>query len=902
MLRSQDMTLCEIYGVNDFSGIGTDEYSVTLASTLPSSTFTNDNLYIQGTLVLDVNTTFTNCTVKMGPGAWIYTQGTVALVIDASRFFACNKMWRGISIFGKGSANVQSSAFEDAQYCFSFSAIPTVATFIRNTFNRNYVGIRVTGIPILTQNIFGNVFNCTLNLNAPYPGQSPSPGAVSLCGIELTNASLIVGNATLPQGPNFFLRMRGGIFSDHAQLTVWNGFFLSMRSINTGGNEFQGLPSGSGIIARNGAVSVNGGPPEPVGYCTFSSNEQDGIYAEDADLSVWHSLFSENIAGIRSLGNNAAEVIDIEECDFNSLGRSAQFSLQVWGVFLDQSNSLLFNRLDNNQFTTSSNPVAQVTVYGMQINGDPAGQGCSVSGNSFENFAGTPVEFIRIQANAADNFIVEENDIRFHQVSGLDNRWGIAMFTGSGVNHRIWNNEIYGDAGNFTNNYTCGFHINRVPNIEMCINATDIGRRGFHFIENSNPMEFGSNIIGSHFNGLEIASGGTSGEIGDQIRTANEWSVATGAYGNLAAWNNSLTWTNSEFVAHDPNPIFIPSIALREPDLLFTIQAGDPEGCAQKAEVQKLSTFDEQVADGTYQTFSEMETWEAQRRVYYKLLRFPELAEEVADFYAQIDEQSAGRFARVDFEFRQAMEPSGVVQTALVENLVALAETEAALLALSAELEAAPTEALWDHQEALAAEWTALMQTREALRAEIIAGRHEALEALAPLLAGLPQTTSYEQARVQYLQWAIQKAKDESFSEAEIADIHALIESDAAQTGYAAAEVALLLPLGDPLANGLPFDCGAGTGERDAHLHGEDLIGKNFLFPNPTANSVQLDASALKQKGVLSISNLLGRQVMAVPVENNPRLDVSKLENGVYWCVLETLKGVAFRQKLVIFR
>jgi len=75
------------------------------------------------------------------------------------------------------------------------------------------------------------------------------------------------------------------------------------------------------------------------------------------------------------------------------------------------------------------------------------------------------------------------------------------------------------------------------------------------------------------------------------------------------------------------------------------------------------------------------------------------------------------------------------------------------------------------------------------------------------------------------------------------------------------------------------------------------------VFPNPTQDLIQLDfnPSLISQNKKISICNSLGNLVLSNSSEHqhNEQIDISFLENGIYYLSLKTLDGFLFTKKII---
>ncbi len=156
------------------------------------------NVYVVGNFEVDAPFTFQNALVKIDSGVTISIAGSPngydnggSLGINNSKLFACDSLWKGITMGFLSSINTwNNSEIEDAEtaiYASGFSALSIQQT----TFNRNRVGIELNtpfpNIWILGPVIWvftGNHFIC----NAPLNGTT---NEITQVGVKLKDSDLL---------------------------------------------------------------------------------------------------------------------------------------------------------------------------------------------------------------------------------------------------------------------------------------------------------------------------------------------------------------------------------------------------------------------------------------------------------------------------------------------------------------------------------------------------------------------------------------------------------------------------------------------------------------------------------------------------------------------------------------
>lgn len=898
-LNAQEETLCEIYGHDIFLPIGSSG-NTTNASSLSNTNFTTGTkLYIEGTLLVNVNVSFSGCIVRMGTDAQIVTSGTVNLVIQNSYFFSCDDMWQGIVLQPNVTTNITGTEFEDALTCFTINTVQKTS-FSGNTFDRNRIGILVSA-PFAPYPFSNNTFTCNSMLNAPWDG------TISRSGIEVNNsiADLIAYNL----GDNVFSNMQCGILAQQSFVRVGNALFTGMTH---DGEDFGGQPGGSGIIALGGVLDIN---PLQSGYnasndCEFNGNDKSGITTRATILRIVNALFINNRFGIDSRENPDGQSIGISWCKFLDLGLSPLSSGSVFGIYLERSNNSKVNSendifIHNNQFETEAISPA-VGIYGIRVVGAPAAtSACIIRRNVMENFSPKIVIFISIIPNGADHFFVELNEMEFHEVNAtLTDRFGIEIQGGNGFENAAYTNTIWGDGGIQTvKTFSCGFHVVGSHDFRYCQNSTDFGFRGFHFGGVCNGTDFIENIIGHHNLGLHLSK---TGEIGTQTRTLNTWSTDAGAYVTEAAWNQNPAWINARFIVHSDDPKFLP--VQHTPSDWFIKQGEDETTCNELYAEVELDSFDRKVALGNYEPDYAVQSWDAERRLYYKLLRFAGFSTTpvMSDFFDEIDNTSAGKFAKADFALWEAILMTESAQEGLDDIRLVITAKADSLVLLDSLLAIAFDSVVQSRKNLLMQTLNDLIEDEQEIRDQAFDDRSDALDAVATLISNLPQTTDYEQAHADYMGLVINKWQGLAFSSGDLTAIQTLSVGADSTIGVTALDARSLLPAGDSLWLELfdPSCLGGGSEERpvnDLDEKSKQYIQLVELQPNPAREQVQIRLSR-QASGRVLLYDMTGRSKKETGFVNTHKfvLETAGLTPGVYTCMVRFDDGTSGHQKLII--
>jgi len=881
-------TWCSAFDTGKIINIG-EPNTTTDASSLSSTNFTSGTkIYIQGTLNIDVNTSFEGCLVQMGTGASITV--SAALHIGNSIFFSCQNMWAGIIVVSSSSVEVSSSQFEDALVCFNISALGTYK-FTDNTFNRNRVGIQ-SNVPFAPSPFAGNTFSCTSALKTPWAG------TFSRSGMEV-NSTAILG--VPDQTANTFTGLQCGLFAQNSAVTLYRANFAGMF---TGAENFGGLLGGSGIIAIGCNLRVNEflTPYNINTACQFENNQVAGITSRGTVQLYHNCLFRGNRFGIDSRANTNGQPLTLEHSEFLNLG--LPFHSTVFGVYHERSNAVSDQSPDiivRNRFVTSAIASAVIT-RAIHVVGTATIGKSFIENNKFENFSSVMMRFISILPNQADNFRINRNRMIFHSVATTSSRYGIELDGGSGFSHTASYNTVTSDDQVMDGHtYTCGLHVDQSPNFRMCVDSTDWGLRGFHFPTNSNWTDLRENIIGHHQYGLQL---GIIGQIGSQVRTSNQWSTDGGAYGVWAAFNQNSAWQQSIFIVQSSDPEILPT--LRSPAGWFFPQEGTPNGCAEPFTDIELDSFDRIVAAGNQLASSEAEAWDSERRVYLKLLRFPDLSEEpeVDGFYAQIDSTSAGQYAKVDFELWKAILTTESNQETLDDFRLQISIKSDSITVLDSLLEISFDTAAFSKKDRLVQEIDSLMYEVIQIGEQAQEDRTAMLDSVALMAQSLPQITVYELARSDYYKMVIKKWQALDFDSTDLELIRVLSQISDSLAGVTVLDARTLLPPGDSLWTEL-IDPSCADEEEERHAgsrinHDEFPVLVN-LHPNPANERVILQLSK-PISGHILLFDTYGRLKIKRMFANSSvvSLETAGLNTGIYNCLLYFEDGTFSPHQIII--
>lgn len=228
-------TLCQQFGENFVPDItiGTNESSITFSANLGVAGWTQKNVVINGTFVVNSNFQIYNCSLKMGKNAIIRIDPNVTFGSYFSKYFRCGTdLWTGFVATG-GNNSFFFNQIEDAFVAMDIKSASASVVLVANYINRNIVGLKASNIAV-NAILAANRFESTSNLNGS--------NTTSFAGVQLDNCpSAAIGltvhepayrnvyknqefgiklyNSTTTIGLSTFYDNHNGVFADYS--VVW---------------------------------------------------------------------------------------------------------------------------------------------------------------------------------------------------------------------------------------------------------------------------------------------------------------------------------------------------------------------------------------------------------------------------------------------------------------------------------------------------------------------------------------------------------------------------------------------------------------------------------------------------------------------------------------------------------
>lgn len=295
----------------------------TFASSLGISGYSNTEVYIENRFYVDIDFTFTNCTVYVASGGQLIVMNDIMLTLDNTDVQGCTNMWNQILLRDPGSkiTVMNQSKIRDAET--GIYAMDRTEFYVHDSD----ISECITGIatdPDTTgnyRNIIGKVWGCRFGMwnsgsfKPDYAGQPPH-GAIPRAGIELNNvAGITIGNYSA--GKNQFNRMHAGIVGWGSDYRVVNSEFTLHSNDAAYPKEYAGtavISKGDSFISKarlsfqpvSGAgLTVNG--------CTR------GVYTLYSDATLSNIRMAGVSKGVYSTHTSASKTVTVNGCEIDAV-------------------------------------------------------------------------------------------------------------------------------------------------------------------------------------------------------------------------------------------------------------------------------------------------------------------------------------------------------------------------------------------------------------------------------------------------------------------------------------------------------------------------------------------------------------------------------------------------------
>ncbi|HQW22264.1 MAG TPA: T9SS type A sorting domain-containing protein [Bacteroidia bacterium] len=524
-----------IYSKKTFSACSSiaDVTLPTGVTTLTSGTYQNSFIVPSGAW-LDIPSALVRFTagrkIEVQPGGTLtITNSTLSL--DPG----CSQMWHGIELQSNSIFYSDKSEIADADY--GLFVHDQASVDVNSTiFNMDLVGIYVK--PNSSTNTFPLFslidvdFQCLGTLNTPW--SSPFiAGDKTYVGLYLNDCALVIdGGINL----NYFAGINIGIYCHNATLDLSNSIFNNILPDVKYGNVFDG----TGIYCYGSTSSFS---LTETGIGQFASPSFDfcryGIYTQGVDVDFSENNMTNVNTGVHIRKSNS-NVLRIQRNDIYN---------DVVGIDFHFNEYSEYDINHNNIYVNTNATKDGIGIY----------------------IAESDVIDIGPDKSVVDNYIRTEESkyaIYYSKVSHIVTRWNIMDINLPAIIHGVAvkaGHDNYFSCNTVFNNWTnsnppqCSFYfISSVDNILICNHAKN-GSIGFNFDGYCGNTQFvTSEMKNNQYRGLLI---GPSGFIGLQSDHSNEWTgTSTSAECDPSMAPSNQFFVNPFSAPYIPTTIFPPSL------------------------------------------------------------------------------------------------------------------------------------------------------------------------------------------------------------------------------------------------------------------------------------------------------------------------------------------------------
>ncbi|MBK9106915.1 MAG: T9SS type A sorting domain-containing protein [Saprospiraceae bacterium] len=534
--------------------VGTRGTTTNFSSYYPSGILSSGCYVFQGTVQMDINVLISSCTLEMEAGSEIRILSSKRLTITDNLIYACDTLWKGITVNSGARLWGSGNDIYDAQYAIKAAGTANV-TLYNNEFYHNYVAFYIppTGTQtsvhtvrlIFQNNIIDNpsiLGGGTGLLRRPnYSGISPNPNGRAFAGFDVHNANLVIGSKSLasPYYRNYISNVMVGVKGFFCNLECHRLIINNMLNHGAGNTNYT-EPEGIGILVRDCRLQATR---------DTITNALGGI----SGFRSWLSDISRNeIAYVR------AGVHDFASMNSPEIGQNEIHHVSNIGIEVEFPLSLIAPLISYNIISTDGTTPTPTGSFMIGILFQTLGArslGSVISWNEL---------YLHSKSNGIDirdcvNIGVGYNIVTYNDDSET-------TYSGVGIIHNdsrdgfVIENDVIASSGF---NKIVGFHSINTGNTRFCCNYTSGTDYGFNFVGPCRRTNgFGHNEIRGLSAGLRLA---ISSIIGNQVNKGNLWngSFPTANYYKGAAVNtgNQTEIRSSRFYVEDcDDPLWPPSI------------------------------------------------------------------------------------------------------------------------------------------------------------------------------------------------------------------------------------------------------------------------------------------------------------------------------------------------------
>lgn len=842
----------------------------------------------------------------MGANAQILVAAPNKLTVSNNSVLqGCGALWRGIALAPEtlnplaipgGQLDMSQSTLQDAETGI-FAQNQSKIRLVGNTFNNNYISLRVTGfVPFINfgnpADFSGNLFQADANYIAPTYDAVASP----LTAIHFENATTFFigqGFANPPTVVNTIRSVRRGIMVD-------NSFGLGFYGLHI--SDLTGLvasPSQSNQVG----IRINNSRNINVKYCTMTGTTLQS--------RVWHGIVTFGNSGHKQIYHDntiisrGTRAIYIENLPFpatevdmqNNYVYAHQNCIQIQGFANGNGNRLFLNK-------NLLYPRYSAGFY-LQSIGAPYGihDNTISTATSSQGFLG----LIYQCEGRGDVFSNEFN-------MTTDDDPVPVFFIAQSSNCKIYENTIYGNALNPNGLFDAGIHTANCTNLIFCCNSVDNTTYGTAFHLSNNDVKFYTTQYGVHDSALYFSP---AAMLNAQYNTGNNWTAATTSLDAYYTGDQAQAQANAPFRT---NPANITSTKI-SPMGWFILQGTDPS-CFETSTVScddlNLPTSFTELTPGDLAGLTPVNysneyalRFEQKRQLYRKLKENPALVSwntDVTNFYNASQSNSVGAMYEVDEAWRNLFTASSSV-SASYETLMSqwddLNEDVADIYAAYPNATPAEQAAMLEDLRDLTTQMLEIEEDISDLSDQEQGDYDERLNDLLTLNNALNTSEIWEteEKNINDLFFRYCTGLIETFTPSQQNQIVALAEECPQFYGAGVYKARFLREQTEGFSRHYFENHCVGEERSDKIQGGEQSFD---ILPNPASDRVlvRLPKDFL-QGSSITVQNLEGRSVL---VRNCPAgsreqiLDLFDAQPGIYWLTVKAENATPLTAKLVIIR
>jgi hypothetical protein len=441
-------------------------------------------------------------------------------------------------------------------------------------------------------------------------------------------------------------------------------------------------------------------------------------------------------------------------------------------------------------------------------------------------------------------------------------------------------------------------------NLKICDNQVSNTHLGIECKNALDLTDLKSNIIGSAAYGLICRSGTTMPE---QIRHENRW---TGSYFNWGAFYDGTP--GFQFKYDDTNTIQDDDPPSWSPFDWFMPESGASNGnCTSSSAIPSITGKERQYVGGAIAPDTATANWEARRILLYKLMRYPELAENDDNAEDYLDDNAAAntspwQFARAEWLFDQAYKFSSSSATqieTLSPQYRAFADSIIAYDLLQAQDTTTYDFSIAQNRANAFAQLCGKTESIDQQRASLEPTVQQALQTALTYAQGLPTAKAYESNLKNVLLIAIRYALGDSLTPADTTTLRNIANQCPQYGGMSVFRAPHWLSHEESVAYIMKDWVAQCGGERSAQNPSNEQVGEATVqvLPNPANSQVRFVFPENTAAARWQISDIAGRIVRQGNTAGTVlEIDTTSWKAGIYFLTCQGSNGKTLATKFTV--